>query len=375
MPQIQWSRSLEGEFPDLVLGEDRILLHYTTVRGAQKAVELLCYDLQGGRRWSQPGLQVLQALPENHFLVNTPERNPLVLDVDGRVVHRWAAGGVERVQRHGDILLLAGKRQVWAADLDLRGLWELLWPGPSEPLIDCLVGDALYWVADGCLKGSTRGGRPLVLCRLPEDLIAETLDEYERATENPALAGWYIRPGMADFTAFQKGDRPFCYYWRVAYEGDHGRFFLANCTGPHLLLCLGGSGEARWCRYLSCGCCGGVPARLPDGRYVASSGCGGILSWLNRDGDILFQSRPHAGVGLATAYTGNVHVLPDGRCLADGGPGIVAYGPQGDQLWVFKWSYSRFHLDAARQILVGCAWENKEPRRPNRACLELVEGL
>jgi hypothetical protein len=201
------------------------------------------------------------------------------------------------------------------------------------------------------------------------------MDEWERTTGRPALAGWYIRPGTSEPIKFQVGDRPWHFYWRLAFDEAAGRFLLANAMAPHLILCLERSGRPRWCRYLSFGCCGGVPSRLPNGLYVASSGCGGILSWLDGDGNILFRSDPHEGVGLATAYCNEVEVLPDGRCLVEGGPGVVACGPTGERLWVFEQFYSRYRCDPSRRILVGCYWRNNEPKGPNRACVELAQGI
>jgi hypothetical protein len=75
-------------------------------------------------------------LPGNRFLVNMPGGRPAVIDRDGRVERRWASGGVERAERHGDVLLLAGKQRVWAADLGLRELWQFTWPGASGPVLD-----------------------------------------------------------------------------------------------------------------------------------------------------------------------------------------------------------------------------------------------
>ena len=98
-------------------------------------------------------------------------------------------------------------------------------------------------------------------------------------------------------------------------------------------MCLDRDGRARWCAYLSPGCCGGLPFALPDGRYVASSGCGGVLSWLDADGNILLQSQPSEGVGLASAFSHEVRVLPDGRVLVGGGPGVVAFGPTSERGW------------------------------------------
>jgi hypothetical protein len=180
---------------------------------------------------------------------------------------------------------------------------------------------------------------------------------------------------LSDFASFRTGERPEFYYWRVSFDDEQETFFLANTMAPHLILCLGSSGQPRWCKYVSSGCCGGVPSRLPNGLYVASSGCGGILSWFDGDGNIPSQSKPHEGVGLATAYSNEVQVLPDGRCLVEGGPGVVAYGPTGVRLWVFGQGYSRYRCDPAREVLIGCYWQNNEPKGPNRTCLDLVQGV
>src|SRR5579884_2488328 len=366
MPSIIWSRSLAGKRPDLLLGEDRILLHYTPAGARQGSTELVCYDLAGDERWTRPGWSVLLSLPGDRSLVNTSDGCPLVINGDGDILHRWKSGRVEWAGRHGDVLLLADKQQVWGADLDLRRLWEAGWPGQSGPGSHCFVGGTFYWVEGDSLRCCTPGERPDTTCRLPTDLIAAAMDEWERTTGNSALAGWYIRPGMADFASFGVGDRPWSFYWRLSF--DEGRFFLANAMAPHLVLCLDRSGSPLWCKYLSFGCCGGVPSRLPNGLHVASSGCGGILSWLDGDGHILFRSEPHEGVGLATAYSNDVLVLPDGRCLVEGGPGVVAYGPTGERLWVFGQGYSRYRCDPAREVLVGCYWRNNEPYAPNLTC-------
>jgi hypothetical protein len=255
---------------------------------------------------------------------------------------------VQQAERHGGVLLLASEGQVWAADLSLRGLWELPWPGPSAPRIDCFADGVLYWVAGDCLRCCTPGGHSQALCRLPEDLIAGAMNEHEQATGHSAL-----------FAASQMGHRPTFFYWRVGFDADQGRFFVANGLGPHLLLCL----EASL-------------AGLPAGRALR----GQLRLWRDpvlarRRGERPLPERAPQGGGLATAYTHEVRVLSDGRCLADGGPGVVCYGPQGDRLWVFPRHYLRFHCDPARQFLVGCYWRKEEPAGPSRVCLELARGL
>jgi hypothetical protein len=361
--------------PDLLLGEDSVLLHYTPAGARQGDVKLVCYNLTGSRRWVQPGWHVLLCLSGSRFLVNNSEGRPLVISGDGDILHRGKLKGVERAQRHGDMLLLADKDKVWAADLELGCLWQIARSGSSGPSIDCFADGVFYWVEGDSLWCCTPGSQPDLLCPLPADRIAAAMDEWEQTTGRSALSGWYTQPGMSDFAAFEMGDRPFVFYWRVVFDDEEGQLFLANAMAPHLILCLDRFGRPRWCKYISSGCCGGAPSRLPSGQYVASSGCGGILSWLDGDGNLLFQSEPHEGVGLARAYSSEVRVLPDGRCLVDGGPGLFAYGPTGERLWVLETVLMRYHCDPDRQILAGCYWENNEPKGPSRACLELVCGI
>jgi hypothetical protein len=358
VPHVVWSRSVEGELPDLLLGEGRILLHYTVARGKKTGTELRCYDLEGVLRWSWPGWRCLLPLPGGRFLVNPPDGRPLVVNGEGDVLHRWRPGEVAGAERHGDMLLLGGMGRVWASDLELCPLWGADWPEPrpSGPVTDCFVGGAFYWVVGDGLWRWAPGGPPEPFCRLPQDLITGAMDEYERAAGNAALAGFS--------------------FWRVAFDEAAGRFFLTHTLpGPHLVLCLDASGRPRWCRYVSPGCCGGFPSRVPNGLYVASSGCGGVLSWLDRHGRIVFQSEPHEGVGLETAYSNEVLVLPDGRSLVGGGPGVVAYGPTGERLWVFGHGYLRLRCDPAGQFLAGCYWRDEQPAGPSRAWLEMISGL
>jgi hypothetical protein len=376
MPEIVWSQAVEGEQPDCILGEDRILMHYTAL-GEEKDTELVCFDVEGRKLWSRRGWRVLLSLSGDGFLLNTPEGRPVIVDGDGDIRGRWAGGGIERVTRHDNLLLLASKQQVDAADLDLSRLWQMNWTGSPLPPIDCLVDGFLFWVEDNRLKMVGRNGRPETICRLPEDLIREAMEQHEQTTGSPALSGWSVSldDPAAEFKPFFMGDRPTFFYWWVSFDRVEGWFFLANSMAPHLIACLDHSGQPRWCKYLSFGCCGGLPYSLPNGLYVASSGCGGILSWFDSDGNILFQSEPHEGVGLATAYSNEVQVLPAGSCLAHGGPGIVAYTSTGEQRWLFKHSYSKFHCNPAKEILVGCYWRRGEDGLPSQTILEVAHGL
>jgi hypothetical protein len=243
---------MAGERLGVLLGCERVLLYFTATRGRQGVTELLCFDFEGRQLWARPGLTGLLFLPGQRFVVGTPWGEPLVIDGSGETVRRWLSGGITRVARHGNQLMLADGRHVWAADLELNWLWQLTWPAGSGPAVDCFVDGAFYWAEHNEVKFCTRGGRTGTFARLPEGTITGAMDRYERA----------IGP-------FGSLLRDFPFRWRLSFDEARGLFFLANFL-PHLLLCLDLSGRARWCECLGPGCCGGVPYALPNGLYVAS---------------------------------------------------------------------------------------------------------
>jgi hypothetical protein len=297
------------------------------------------------------------SLPAERFLVLTPVGEPLVIDRRGETVRRWLAEGVVATARHGDVLLFAGAGRVWASDLNLVRRWEMAWPG-EHPAIDCFVDGAFYWWAGGDeVRRCGPGGRGGLFARLDNRLIDAAMDRYEQA-----------RGGAI----FRRDWGPF---WRIAYDETRGLFFLASHLLPHLVLCMDRSGRSLWCECLGPGCCGGTPYALPNGLYVASGGCNGILSWFGADGDVLSQSLPHPGEGLATAFYNWLRVLPDGRALVNGGPGLVAYGPTGELVWKHECGYLEFHCDPELDALVGCFHQRADANGPTMTHLELLSGL
>ncbi|MGA2497842.1 MAG: hypothetical protein ABSH20_08880, partial [Tepidisphaeraceae bacterium] len=163
-------------------------------------------------------------------------------------------------------------------------------------------------------------------------------------------------------------------FWKASFDAARKLFFLANFM-PHMILCLDRSGSIRWCEGLGPGCCGGIPYALPNGLYVASGGCNGILSWFDADGHILFQSVPHEGEGLRTAYSNELQILSDGRVLVGGGPGLAAYCADGPLLWVSKECSLRYCVDSANGLLACCSWRKNENGEPNTAWLKVLDGL
>jgi hypothetical protein len=149
--------------------------------------------------------------------------------------------------------------------------------------------------------------------------------------------------------------------------------FLSNYLYPHLLMRLELDGAARWCTYLSPGCCGGAPAQLPNGTLVVSSGCGGILTWLDPTGQSIHKTKPHEGVGLATAFLPRVRVLSDSSAIVDGGPGVLSYGADGSLQWRWKEDCVRFDYDAGLGLLVTASWG--EAGRTKSVSISCVKNL
>src|SRR5664279_3488139 len=113
------------------------------------------------------------------------------------------------------------------------------------------------------------------------------------------------------------GDRTGWFSWGLSYLPATRTLFLFNCTHPHVLMCVGLDGDVKWCTYLSSQCCGGPPVSLPNGRLALSSGCGGIVSWLDSSGKVVARSQAHEEM-----YGSQVTGLSDSTCIVNGGPGV-----------------------------------------------------
>jgi hypothetical protein len=207
-------------------------------------------------------------------------------------------------------------------------------------------------------------GRTETVCRIPVEMAHQTMNEWETRSGRPALHGVWratLDPG-ADLatelvaavtdpsrqTPSKMGERSRHFAWYLRYVEAAKALFLVNATHPHLLLLLERDGTAKWCTYLSPACCGGAPAVLGNGEFVVSSGCGGIVSWLDSSGRVLRHSEPHAGTGLATAYSSHIRVLGDSSCIVEGGPGVVSYAADGTLRWLWNQDCSCFDYRATR---------------------------
>jgi len=172
------------------------------------------------------------------------------------------------------------------------------------------------------------------------------------------------------------GDRPLELLWSLSFVEATQTLFLSNFSFPHLIMCVGVEGDAKWCIYLSPGCCGGGPVSLATGVLVASSGCGGILTWIDPAGRVIHRTKPHEGEGLASAYGSRVRALSDGSCVVDEGPGVLSFAADGSPRWAWSEECSRFDYDEAFGLLVTAIWTNVDNKKTvSIACVKNLGAL
>ena len=204
-----------------------------------------------------------------------------------------------------------------------------------------VVDGGVLYIDDGRVMRSDRQGRAELVCRIPMELVHVAMNRWEAETGLPAVGG--VWPDLG-------------FEWSLSADAELG-LFVVNSGPPHLIVHLGPQDNAKWCTYLSPDCCGGAPAHLSTGELVVSSGCGGIVSWLDPDGRVLRRSKPHEGVGFACALSPHIRALADGSCIVAGVPGVTAYAADGTLRWIWKEHCgSAFDYDDAVGLLVTATW-------------------
>ncbi|HEX8106415.1 MAG TPA: hypothetical protein VF516_01755 [Kofleriaceae bacterium] len=323
------------------------------------------------------------ALDDGRLLGVTHEGRLRMIDRDGhdaggmrdrdRIV---PCGSVHSISVFRDRVLIKDKRELFVTDRALNLVERLASPPGGYAVF---VGDGLVHHKDDRIVFIDRAGRPRELCRVPVELAYDAMDRWEMETGTPALAGWITvnaAPGgdvtrslveaakdPSRGTALRRGGRLPGFAWRLGYLEPMTALFLVNsAVPPHLVICLSREGEPRWCTYLSSGCCGGMPTALPDGRLAVSSGCGGIVSWLDRRGTVLARRKPFEGVGLASACGSVVRPLADSGCVVDGGQGVTAYDASCELRWRSPTQCCQYDYDEQHGLLVTATWHDDEPR-------------
>jgi hypothetical protein len=327
-------------------------------------------DFDGKARWKASGARLVCALAEKRFLAVRDSGEATVLHATDGHVENWGAelGVSFRAQawREGEHVFFLDGEKLLIADLWLKPIRRVSLSGNQSGAI---FSAGHIYLESGSIVFSDFE-RSKILCSIPVDMAEAAMSQWEDETGKPAISGFSVE-GSFDPSAIVAAlenpkkqqsvpvGRRFGYRWLLEVEPKTGLVFLANGYPPHLLACIGLDGRPRWCVYLSGACCGGLPRPLANGRYVISSGCGGILSWIDHDGRVVAQSKPHEGVGLATAFSNQVVGLPDSGCVVEGGPGVVSFGPDGEVRWVWEHYATTLACAPARDSLLTVSWTSR----------------
>lgn len=371
-----WTRNIPGGAPWSVLfGEEHIGCGYVTDpsgHGPMAPHTLACLDLQGRDCWSASNIRLELVLPGERFLGFRGESLE-VLDSRGRPSRGIVDGRTPIPCDSAFQFMLTPDRlciktrspEMLITDRTLNLVDRMPLPRNGSGVF---IGDGIAYLEADQIMRIDRTGHAEALCPLPLAAVHAAMDRWEQETGRPALDGVVTAtiPSSVDLateipavmrdrsrqTVSGMGDRPRHYDWELEFVEATGALFLYNFADPHLLACIDLDGHVRWCTYINSSCCGGPPVSLPNGRLVVSSGCGGILTWLDAQGNILGRSSRHEGRGLAPAYSPYVCSLADSGCTIDGGMGIVAYGASGELRWKYDCNSSRYDYSEPHDLLV-----------------------
>lgn len=388
---ICWKRTFAGRNPShvFVVGTTVVFSYIDNQGdpGSPGRHRAVCLDLDGGERWSVRDFELHAAVPGERLLGTTASGDLRVLDLNGRNVRGVRNGAKEmRIKRVSEVretckrVLVKTNDEVIVTDLALNMIGRFA-PPPQRSAV--VIDDALLYVEGQRIVRRDRHGDVKSLCQIPTELALDAMTRFERETGRSALHGnWKAIINRASGIAAAIDDpakpRPFAvgerppggFFWALSYVEPANALFVSNVSLPHVLICLGLDGTSKWSTYLSSGCCGGDPACLPSGELVISSGCGGILSWLDPAGRILRRTTPHDGEGLATAYSSHVSVLADSSCVVNGGPGIVSYAADGTLRWVCKEYSSCFDYCEGPGLLVTASWSGDDRKTVTVTCIK-----
>jgi hypothetical protein len=381
MPRELWRTTFPGRNDDPpVLAGDRVAVGYVADQGqggSPGPTAAVCLDFGGRELWSAHDFTPGAALPGGSLVGLDVTRRVRILDQAGRprpIPRDFSGLRVRKIARAGSHLHLETEAELLITDLELAITGRIVIP-PMEPRsFRAFTGDGFAWVASGTLMISDAAGAVRAVCTVPVELAEEAMDRFEEETGEPALGGWLTLDVSLDELRedpsrlvdalrdprgqerLGRGDRLGEYLWNPGVDQEEGVVFLANVQLPHLVMCVGLDGAPRWCTCLSSGCCGGVPASLPNGSYVVSSGCGGILSWITATGYVLYRTDPPVATDLSGAFGSSFHILPDSSCIVSRGDDVVAHGPDARLLWTLPQAGSHFACDERRDALFTSAW-------------------
>lgn len=387
MPKIAWSKELTGTGRCVLVGGDAIFLQLgpedtwrqegnaTYHTGEKGTPEVHCFALDGTPRWRRLGARLLARVGDDRVLVTGTGGDAIVLDTQNKIVtkHKFPAR-LNAAKIDGNDLILSDGHRLYLADSDLTIHRQLPWPDKKCVHLENWLGGAFYWDDGYQLKTCKNNGPVEVLVPSFRTAMLNAAKRFEAETGSE-LAFVNIANNEKTLASddFENGKdwfpRPL---WMVSSDPLRRLLFLTNRTLPHFLICIEvDERRIRWCRVLSDGCCSDSPHRVSDGKYVTSSGCGGVLSWLDAEGNLLAQSKPIPGDG----WYGQLHVLTDDRCMVHGGPGMIGYEADMNRIWALNEHFSTLSLDPAKTLAAGYNYPQGTSKPPVTTVLKVLTGL
>ena len=379
---ISWTRTLAGRNPSrVIIAGSQVACSYIADQGkpgARGRERLVCLDLRGNERWSTPDFRVELALCEQRFIGVAQSGQLRVVDVDGRECDgirdgkkRAARKDVIEVRKRRDGLIVRTTKDVFVVDRALQVIDRFPAPATSSSLV--VLDAAVMYVDHKRVMRLDRSGATTAVCDVPTEMAHDAMTRWEHETGRAALAGvWMTRKdpknpapdsGDAKGRLLGIGDRVPIAAWYLHCDDAADSLFLVNHIQPHVVIALDATGRAKWCTYLSPHCCGGAPTRLPNGELVVSSGCGGIVSWLDPMGRVLRRSAFHGMLDRS------VRALADSSSLVEGGSAL-AYRADGTLRW--QRGCNCFDYDEQRGLLVTASWTGRDQNQT--VTLECIEN-
>jgi hypothetical protein len=254
------------------------------------------------------------------------------------------------------LALRACDNRVFLTDTELTPHASVACPGGELFSVHCFANQAFYWLHGNEVWRCDLSGKIERFSDIAFDMVEQAMAEYQRAGGGDVLKGrWDYRPTDptgSDVTipSLTIGDRTYPFYWLLFYDAEARLFFLSNVSGPHLIFCIDEEGRPLWCRYLSAACCGLAGRRVDNSMRVASSGCGGVLTWYDNDGNILHRSDPHTAW-----YDSEVLVLASCVVVVGGTQDVRAY-ERGELLWKVEPGSLRYGVHQAEGLLMCSYW-------------------
>lgn len=380
MPSVAWTK----EFSDLgrvvLVGRNILLLqlgpenkwtheaNIVVLGGEEGKTAIRCFALDGRSLWTMEECRLLTVLPDDRVLVTESDGALMIVDGHGHIVNRQSSSDrITYAAPEGDGLILSNERRVLLADFDLRFRREMLWPGKGSFYPTHLVGNTFYWVEGYELMScEDNSGGVQSFCASFREAMLDAARCFEPQTEIDKDLLSFMQ-----FKIFMRGLPPEM-AWHLSSDSKRELLFLASASGPHFIICIDlRERRVRWCRVVSPGCCGGNVCCLSSDRYVTSTPCGGVLTWLDGEGNVLARAELNPD---EEAY-GALHPLAQGQFMVRGGPGVIGYGSNMERIWSLDTRFFSLAVHPETMIAAGFDFPNGSSQQPVTTRLSVVTGL